>query len=106
MITLTRDQVAQVHTLPECALHPGTLAVVDANTERGWGYLCLKCFATFGRGLGMGLGQVLVPVEPPHHIDLDSGRCHACGAGWVDNTLEHAKECLYNSAVNSFPELY
>lgn len=110
--TLTRDQVAPIHTLPDCALHPGVPAVVDAKTTSGpWGNLCLRCFSSLGIGLGMGLGQVLVPVEPPHHMGDFTAPCHACGATWAMDSMQsasirHSVACLYNAAITSFPELY
>lgn len=38
-------------------------AVVDCRTRGGrWGNLCLPCFEEQGAGLGIGRGQVLLPL--------------------------------------------
>jgi hypothetical protein len=112
MLSITsRDQVAPVFRLPTCALHPDRLAVVDCATNRGWANLCTTCFLAFGKGLGMGLGQVLMPEEREDMIAADPTTvpCHSCGARWVEvqvnrHRMTHTKDCLYNLAVEAFPD--
>lgn len=51
---------ANLDQRPSCALceHP---AIADAATVQGpWGYLCQRHFDMYGRGLGTGVGQVLL----------------------------------------------
>ena len=39
------------------------VAVVDCHTRGGrWGNLCIECFEEQGTGLGVGRGQVLLPL--------------------------------------------
>ena len=46
---------------PYCDLCDDALAVVDCASFSGpWGYMCDSCFHRHGRGLGEGVGQVLL----------------------------------------------
>jgi hypothetical protein len=50
-----------VSELPACNAHPEREAHYDFATKMGpWMYGCDACFVTYGKGLGVGLGQRLV----------------------------------------------
>lgn len=46
---------------PTCDLCGKRPAAVDGATRMGpWAYMCVPCHETYGRGLGLGVGQRLL----------------------------------------------
>jgi hypothetical protein len=58
-------RVVEIVHLPWCALCLVRRAEVDGKTKFGpWAFMCGECHEEVGMGLGVGLGQRLVPEVP------------------------------------------
>lgn len=63
---LKQDEKTKVPKLPLCDFcRNGTLARFDGSTIFGtWAYMCPKHMKRFGKGLGLGMGQMLIREKP------------------------------------------
>jgi len=65
--------IAKVTEFPTCDICGQKDAVVDGKTTFGsWAYMCDDCFKAYGRGLGIGKGQILV-LEREQDYDGKTG---------------------------------
>ena len=63
-VELKKGHECLYYGVPEtCCICDIAPAEYDANTGRGWGYVCGLCFKNLNLKTGIGLGQKLVLVE-------------------------------------------